>query len=1317
MLAATREADGLPVAIKVVHREDPTARVRLETEAQALSAIGPPYVPALYGRGVLDDGRPYLVIERLTMPTLDRVLGAPLAAATMAALLGPILDAVEAAHGCGFAHRDLSPQNIFVSRGLAAPGPEPVETPAVAKLIDFGLAKSLVVAPGTPVQTVPGMILGTPAYMSPEQCEGLGRVDSRADIYSLGIMGYEMIAGEPPFVGDASSVRMAHMYRRPPSLHGGLVRSEAVLDVLQRCLAKRPDRRFGSVAELRAALLPALDAASRSTRASAAAASTAEAAATAWSERPNSSPGASRRARTEDPAPISSSNQRRWAGVVLFEPEVDLGLVGREIGELGGLLAATSARFCAAVFYGTEAQPPVAAASAAAQALIERGVAVRVIVDRDQVRSMRSRRGVERVVGVNTGKAAVLLRGTLPAAVLLSRQAAEAVAPAAVVALPGRDDLVRVRAGSGEVVSMVGLGADGPLLGRDQVLAELVDSATECARERRPGLCTILAETGLGKSHLAATLSRTLSERDPKLCVLTLHARPRVGDQGARILGTLVASILREASEQVTPGVEVLLARLERVLGATSWPALALVCGWLSADEPALAKLRAAPSVLRRTAAQAAGELLCRLAARAPVCLVLDDGHMSDGITLDALEYATRAEVAAPLWVAVFAQPKLTQTRQHWGRRAASRREVTLGALADEDAAALCRRLLHPARDVPTQVVARLVAQTQGNPLLLTELARGIQRQGLIRRHDRGKAWFLAADELGELLDLPGIAWLVERELGALSPALAAHARLLSLLGASFTLAEVEGVLHELERDGLGDEFPLDAEVGCGLLREQGLLVDRGQRAFWFRHALFREQIVRLIPAPLTLSIHAAAGRYYEHASGLGEARRRPLLAYHAAQAGLRERAIGLYVELADTMRDHHDYVEAAELYSRALELIAASGVDPVRPRAAGIPAAVAQPCLRALRGRGLMHYRQSRFDDAVADLCAAAELAESLGVVHVRAAILLDQATALDWRRDFAASRACVDEARAIAPAGDSLLEARLALALGRAHHRAEDDATAVVHLEEAARRGGALGELGYEPRVIALLLLGYIYPSLHEIERAQAVFETCIALCEEHGDRLHLAAALSNRCELWNWQNQPERSARDMRRAESIGREIGQLSVEYVTARNLAELYYYTGDLVAVEAPLGRAGELEPITGDKPMMPLLSARLGVFAGDPERAREGLARVRAAEARARAEHNHSGQLGEAEEVIVQAVELAVEGAGEAAWHAVLVRAEAALGEVDSIDVMDMMAWTLHRRGEANAARQMWRQAHARSLAAGHVIEARLRRRVAAGDD
>jgi len=231
------------VAIKVLpeHRwSDPQLRLRFEREARALSSLSHPNLCPLYDVGE-QDSAPYLVMELLEGETLrDRLRTAPLSMRKALTWAAQIAHGLAAAHQKGVIHRDLKPENIFVTEG------------DLLKILDFGLA---VVPEMNAAKTAPGYVMGTATYMSPEQVRGTA-LDARSDIFSLGIVLFEMLAGRVPFKGSSPVETMnAILVEDAPDL-AWIVSSipESVETIVRRCLEKDPAQRFSSARDLAWAL-------------------------------------------------------------------------------------------------------------------------------------------------------------------------------------------------------------------------------------------------------------------------------------------------------------------------------------------------------------------------------------------------------------------------------------------------------------------------------------------------------------------------------------------------------------------------------------------------------------------------------------------------------------------------------------------------------------------------------------------------------------------------------------------------------------------------------------------------------------------------------------------------------------------------------------------------------------------------------------------------------------------------------------------------------------------------------------------------------
>lgn len=248
-----KRAFALKVLQDTVGQADSLKR-RFEREAQALSSLSHPNIVTVTDYG-FHEGSPYLCMELLEGQTLEQRIGEEGAPDPEEGveIVRQALRAIAFAHDRGILHRDLKPANVFLQH---LP-----DDPNHVRLLDFGLAKLLddEDRPDSPTLTTSGTVMGTPAYMSPEQATG-GAVDARTDVYSAGILLYEVLTGRVPFEREtrAELVR-AHMVEPPPpvgDLREGLVLSSELQAVLDTAMAKRPDGRF----EDASAMLAALDA-------------------------------------------------------------------------------------------------------------------------------------------------------------------------------------------------------------------------------------------------------------------------------------------------------------------------------------------------------------------------------------------------------------------------------------------------------------------------------------------------------------------------------------------------------------------------------------------------------------------------------------------------------------------------------------------------------------------------------------------------------------------------------------------------------------------------------------------------------------------------------------------------------------------------------------------------------------------------------------------------------------------------------------------------------------------------------------------------
>src|SRR5215208_6291785 len=234
------------VAIKVLPPElayDPAIRTRFTREAQTSAQLAHPHIVPIYDVGERE-GIAYFVMALVSGGNLAALLARepqqPID--EVRRILREIADALSYAHVRGVIHRDIKPDNILLDRDSGR-----------ATVTDFGIARAM---EGGTRLTVTGIAVGTPTYMSPEQAEGEREIDGRSDIYSLGVLGYQMLAGRVPFTaGNTMALMMKHMAERPRPI--AELRPDAprpLSDAIDRALMKAPEDRWPTAAALRDAL-------------------------------------------------------------------------------------------------------------------------------------------------------------------------------------------------------------------------------------------------------------------------------------------------------------------------------------------------------------------------------------------------------------------------------------------------------------------------------------------------------------------------------------------------------------------------------------------------------------------------------------------------------------------------------------------------------------------------------------------------------------------------------------------------------------------------------------------------------------------------------------------------------------------------------------------------------------------------------------------------------------------------------------------------------------------------------------------------------
>ena len=255
VLAAVHEALGTHVALKVIHKDslrDASIAARFVQEGRAAAQLKSDHVVRVHDLGTLDDGTPFLAMERLEGVDLGCLLDEKkrLDVDSAIEIVRQTCDALGEAHALGIVHRDLKPQNLFLVQRAGRP--------LQVKVLDFGIAKILSQEQfQLQIATHSTAIMGSPVYMAPEQMRAAKAADGRSDLWSLGVIFYQLLAGRVPFEAESLPELCARVLTSTaPPLDASLGLPPGLAEVVLRCLENEPNQRFATAEQLVEALTP-----------------------------------------------------------------------------------------------------------------------------------------------------------------------------------------------------------------------------------------------------------------------------------------------------------------------------------------------------------------------------------------------------------------------------------------------------------------------------------------------------------------------------------------------------------------------------------------------------------------------------------------------------------------------------------------------------------------------------------------------------------------------------------------------------------------------------------------------------------------------------------------------------------------------------------------------------------------------------------------------------------------------------------------------------------------------------------------------------
>ncbi len=880
---ARDEDTGELVALKVIRGMASADLERFTREAEILSRLGHPGVVRYIEHGNSASGDAFLVMEWLEGEDLrERMARSGLTRRESVTLGLRVAEALAAVHGLGLVHRDIKPGNLFlVGRS--------VDT---VKIIDFGLARPADTSVG-PTQT--GVVVGTPAYMAPEQARGQRDIDARADIYSLGCVLFKALTGRAPFEGkDILAVLTRVLLEEAPSIREHCPGAPAALEALvASMLAKEPSARPASAAAVVEAL--------------------ADLGSLSWSDDAVSAQGPVSR-----PSPPLMMGEQRLVSMLLVgvdhdehtavalgpslaggasgtsivwdppaEPALDA-LVRDHGGQLDRLLDGTRVVVVVGAAMATDQ-----AARAARCALSLRTLLPRAPMVLATGRSELSRR---LPVGTVVERAARMLRaghdGGGPRPPPNSPDPFRAVAPIAVDEMTAAllDQRFEVRSdedgapgltlhGVRELESGARtlLGKETPFVGREWELSSIDALFRECVDEPRALSVLVAAPAGMGKTRLRREVVRALAESHPGLSVWMARGDPLRSGSALHLLSQLIqdACGMREGGS-LEDGRRRLLRRTALHVRAADAARVAHFLGEIVGapfDGEGSLELRAARKDLRIMSDQmrrAWEDFLAAECAAHPVLIVIEDLHWGDPSTVRFLDDALKNLARLPWMVLALTRPEIFDVfPKLWQDR--NVQEIRLTPLPRRASERLVREVL--GEGVSAQTAAHLAARADGNAFYLEELIRAVAE----RHHGGGprppgpRALHDSSPELqgqGLAEDLPEalpetVLAMVQTRLEGLDADSRRVLRAASVFGTAFWPGGVAALLGA----GTG---PQPTEGWVELLVGREVLVRRQTSRFpdeeeiAFRHGLLREGAYAMLTERDRVLGHRLAGEWLE---------------------------------------------------------------------------------------------------------------------------------------------------------------------------------------------------------------------------------------------------------------------------------------------------------------------------------------------------------------------------------------------------------------------------------------------------------------------